>query len=378
MSDISIANVITVTVSTPPAGLSDFQVNNLAIFSKETPENADITAAAPGIYKSPTDVLADWGSESEVYAMAVAIFSQEPNILDGGGQLIICPIAADATLATAVPALQILQPFYGALYAGYAPNDAEILAAAPIVEQARIKLFVAQNAVAAMVEDTGVFDLISELTTPHVRMLLYTTGAEEARLMAAAYAARAMCVDFNGSATTNTMHLKQLTGISADTGLSQANLDRAQTLGVDVYVPIAGRASVFCSGANEFFDNVYNQDWLVFALQVAGFNALALTGTKLPQTEEGMAVLRGAYIDVIKRAVNNSYVAPGTWNSPELFGNPADLRRNIEENGWYIYSQPVNQQAQTAREARQAPVVQIAVKLAGAIHSSAVVVHINE
>jgi hypothetical protein len=90
-----------------------------------------------------------------------------------------------------------------------------------------------------------------------------------------------------------------------------------------------------------------------------------------------MAVLRDAYIGVLKEAVLNGYVAPGVWNSPELFGVPADLRRNIGDSGYYLYSLPVSQQSQSDRAARKAPLIQIAIKLAGAIHSSSVVVSIN-
>ena len=76
-------------------------------------------------------------------------------------------------------------------------------------------------------------------------------------------------------------------------------------------------------------------------------------------------------------AVNNGIVAPGTWNGAIPFGNPDDFKRNIEERGYYIYSLPISQQSQTDREARKAPVVQIALKFAGAIHSSEVIVNIE-
>jgi len=118
--------------------------------------------------------------------------------------------------------------------------------------------------------------------------------------------------------------------------------------------------------------------WLAFALEVAGFNAIAQTSTKIPQTEPGMAILKGAYTDVLTQAVVNGFIAPGSWNSAVRFGNPADLLANVLEQGWYIYSAPVTQQSQTEREDREAPLVQIAVKYAGAIHSTNVVVFVNQ
>lgn len=380
MSDISIANVINVSVSTPPTGLSDYQVNNLAIFTKEVPVNGAITAANPGIYVSPADVLADWGAGTEVYAMANAIFSQTPNLLDGSAQLIIFPMAGGGTIAADFVAGHKVQFFATAIPAGYDPNDAEYIAGAAALAPLRVKLLVASHLLASLTPSTGLFSVLFATANTHARLFLYTLGAlaKNARIEAAAYAGRALSVDYTGTATTNTMHLKQLATISVDTGITQATLDSCQALGVDVYVPIAGRPSVFTSGANDFFDNVANLDWLVFALTVAGFNALALTGTKVPQTEPGIAVLRGAYIDVLKRAVANGFLAPGAWNSSELFGNPEALRRNIEEIGFYIYSAPVNLQSQADRAARKAPLIRIAVKYAGAVQSSEVIVSINQ
>jgi hypothetical protein len=117
--------------------------------------------------------------------------------------------------------------------------------------------------------------------------------------------------------------------------------------------------------------------WFVFALQVSGFNYLRQTGTKVPQTENGMDGLKGAYRSVCEQAVTNQYAAPGTWNSPVTFGNQADLIANVEQFGYYIYSTPIAQQLQADREERKAPLVQIALKEAGAIQSSTVVVNVN-
>lgn len=381
MSQIAITNVINVSVSQAPAGLGAFQVNNLAIFSKETFPTG-MVAGDYRVYVSAAAVSDDWGSSSETYKQAVAIFSQTPNILNGDGALIICAQGSAVTLATAITNLSSQIFFGGALWCGYAPSDADILAAGAVCEPLRVKLFASSYLTAAI---AGVFTNVKSANLKHTRCLLYTvdylTGgagsALSARIMAASYAGRAMSVNFDGSNTTATMHLKDLVGIVADTGITQTILNNCQTAGVDVYVSMGGLSKVFTSGGNDFFDNVYNLDWLVFALEVAGFNALATTSTKLPQTETGMAVLKGAYIAVLQQALSNGFIAPGSWNSPELFGNPSDLKRNIAGIGYYIYSQPVTQQSQAARAARQAPLVQIAVKFAGAIQSSDVIVYFN-
>lgn len=390
MSFISVDQFVSVSVSTPPTGLKSYAVNNLAIFTKEAPVNVAITAANPGIYVSPADVEADWGTDSEVYDQAVAIFSQAPNILSGGGSLVIFPMQSGDTLATVIAAGILIVFFGGAMWAGYTPDDAEVLAASTAVASLQgVKLLASSYLKASATTATGLFWKIQDAGQRHTRCWYYgvaygseAVGAKSARLAMAAYAGRGFSTNFEGVNTTITMHGKTLIGVNSDTTVDQTFLSTCKTVGIDVYPSVGGGAQylgkVFCTAGNDYFDNVYNLDWLVSAIQVAGFNALTQTSTKLPQTEVGMGQLKAAYNTVLGQAVTNGFVAPGAWNSPELFGNPNDLRRCVLNTGYYVYSQPVNQQSQVSREARQAPLVQIAIKFAGAVQSSAIVVSVNQ
>jgi hypothetical protein len=223
----------------------------------------------------------------------------------------------------------------------------------------------------------GVATTIAEAEETHTRCLMYTPDLTESNLMKSAYAGRACSVNFAGSATTQTMNLKSLATISPDDGLNQTLLDACDTAGVDVYGSFGGVSVVKDVGGNDYFDNVYNSLWFKLAIQTAGFNYLRQTNTKVPQTEAGMDGLKGAYGRVCDQAVNNGMIAPGEWTSSETFGNPDDFRRNIRDKGYYIYSTPIALQSAVDRENRIAPVVQIAIKLAGAIHKSNVIVVVN-
>lgn len=372
---IDISNVVTISVSQAPAGLSDFQVNNLLILTRET---AVVSPGNFGVYLNPTDVGTDWGTSSEVYAMANLIFSQQPNIISGGGSLIIAHQGASGveSLAQAIARLEPLVFFGGVLWAGYAPTDEEIYDAAEVVQPLRKMLF-ASSYLVANVETGGLFVAVSDASLTYTRCLLYTVSAQDARYMAAAYAGRAMSTNFSGSLTATTMHMKELVGVLPDPNITQIVLNECKTVGADVYINIGGLSKVFCTGGNTYYDSVYNLTWLVFALQVAGFNAIATTSTKLPQTETGMAVLRGAYLNVLTQAVVNGYSAPGTWNGAIPFGSPAVFARNVAQLGFYLYSAPVSAQSQADRLDRKAPLVQIAVKEAGAIQSSSVIVNVQ-
>lgn len=99
MAELSITNVVTVSVSAPQKGLSAYNVNNIALFTDETPEGS--FADGYKIYKGISDVITDFGSDSKTVAMATNIFLQTPNMQNGNGYLVIIPLQAEETLAVA-------------------------------------------------------------------------------------------------------------------------------------------------------------------------------------------------------------------------------------------------------------------------------------
>ena len=373
MSIINITNVINVSVMAPPAGLAPYSVNNVVCFTDATPVIP--LSGDYAVYSNSRDVAAQWGNSGKVYDAAVSIFSQAPNILTGGGLFIVVPMLSGEKLAAAMTRAQGLVYFGACSYTMGGLSAADILDAGDVAESDRKLLFVVKSD-PAVLSSPGLFYAVQDSTLNHVRCLFYTGLETEAYKWA--YIGRAMSTNFSATNTTITMNLKQLVGVPSDVGLTQSILEAAKAVGADVYANIAGRASVLSNGANGFFDDVYNLDWFVGALQVSGFNFLARTSTKIPQTESGMAGLKGAYRNVCQRAVSNAFVAPGAWTSPDTFGNPTDFIRNVADFGYYIFSTPVDLQDPADRAQRKAPVVQIAIKYAGAIHSSDVLVYINQ
>jgi len=370
---INISEVINVSVSTPPAGLAEQNMSNLACFTRETPV-AVITDDFV-IYTSATDVATDWGSNALVTKAAQAVFAQSPNIISGGGKFIVCIVGGSESSETALARLSPLV-FFGAFATVFTELEAALLATATAA-QAAGKIFFLSSATAGDIEPTGLFGDIQSATLTRARCLFHN-DADQILGLKWGYASRAMGVNFNGTNTTNTMQLKQIAGVTADSDLTETQKTKCKAIGVDVYANIAGRASVLSYGANEFFDYVFNLGWFKMALEIAGFNILAQTSTKLPQTEAGMDLLKGGYRQVCEQSIQNGMIAAGTWTSADTFGDPEDFRRNILERGYRIYSSPVAQQSSVDRDARNAPVVQIAVKMAGAVHHSDVIVNINK
>lgn len=209
------------------------------------------------------------------------------------------------------------------------------------------------------------------------RLLAYSDDAETGKVAIATYASIASSVNYNGSNTMNTMNLKTLTGITGDSGLNDTYVLAAKTNGVDIYANTGGLSVVYSNDNNGYTDDIKGQLWLKKALEVAGFNYLRQVNTKIPQTEEAMTGLRNAYAQIAEKGITNGFIGAGVWNGSYPFGDSEDFAANIAEKGYYIYSLPIAQQTQAEREARKAPVVQLAVKCAGAIHFSDVIVNIQ-
>lgn len=382
---LSLTNVITVAVLPTPATLGLPIINTVAIFTSEDPSGW-ISGQTYGIYKDPDQVAEDFGANSSMAAMATAFFAQTPNPVNTGGYLVIIPLDGAETVRTAITRIGDSVFYYGVLIDNeLATSDATEFAALAAALQAAGKLFGYCSSRIADLQPGSPLDLVRQASEYRGRMFYYgnelVNGADVAQtqIFAAAYLGRGLSVDFTGAGTAITMHGKQLVTITPDQTIGQTQLNLAQTAGIDVYVSIAGVPAVFCSGANQWFDQVYNDDWFANALQVAGFNFLMPINFKVPQTEAGMSGLKDAYRAVCEQAKAAGVIAPGAWSGAVPAGVPQALfLSNIANVGYFVYSQPVALQSQSAREDRQAPLVQIAAKLAGAIQSSNVLVQMQQ
>jgi hypothetical protein len=453
-TSLPITNIINISATFLPAGISNFNVNNLALITSDqflSNANGDLYRS----YVSLQQVGTDFGTSTETYQQAAAVFAQTPNLVGAGGNLLIFPAFANSalnaisvnagganykagdivtvtqtgasggtatvtvngsgtvsaitlitggvgystttsaattggagsgltvtistvateTLAQAIARAQSYVYFVGAISTSYGANTTWAALANTVQGYQTIVLFLPSNAISDI---QGVFTTIQQASDYNTRCLFYSNSSSlQARLFAAAYASRLLSVNVNGSRTAVNMNLQQLQTITADTGITQNLVSLCNVAGVDIYPSTAGYPGVYSNGANKYADEVWNLIAFVAYLEVAGFNYLAGVGTKVAQTETGVSGLKNAYKLICQQFVNNGYIAPGAWTSAQIIGVQADLISNIAQYGYYLYSQPVNQQTTAARAARQAPVISIAIKEAGAINSSIVQVYIN-
>ncbi len=380
-NQIPISYVVNVSIAEQPAGLAPKQLSTLLILTDDEP-----VSPLSGDYiiaRAARTVEQNFGTGKDSTKMAQIIFSQNPNILANSGYVIVAPYTSTSeTTAQAISRLSAQIYFEGILTTRELDDEEAGEASAAVEATADQIFFLPSSDVNALQTANGLFYKLQSNT--QTKCLLYTYGADEdtkkanAKLFAAAYASRGLSVNYSGSNTCITMNLKDLTGIEADTNITETILQQCADLGVDCFPSIAGLAKVISNRGNGlYFDQVANRIWLTSTIQTNVFNTLATTRTKIPQTEPGMNLLKSAVYDAFDQAVTNGMIAPGQWNSSDTFGVLEDFYRNILETGYYIYSTPVVEQEQAEREQRKAPLIQCAGKEAGAIHNSDIMIYLE-
>jgi hypothetical protein len=193
----------------------------------------------------------------------------------------------------------------------------------------------------------------------------------------AAFFGRAFTVDFTGSNTAITMMWQQLAGVLPEyLGSTQAN-----ALDANDYNYVAefnNNQAVLVNGkmaGTFYFDEIWGTDWLAGNIQTSLFSLLATVRTKIPQTDAGIHQLVNTCAASCAQGVTNGLIYKnGIWTAA---GFGALNTGDPLPTGFYVYAPPVAVQAASDRAARKSPLLQIAVKLAGAVHTVNVLIDVT-
>lgn len=296
---------------------------------------------------------------------------------------VVVPGSTAETLDQAIIRTQPLVAYFGVIATEVATQVVTLAAARYIQSQNLIGGFVSYTS--SDLEQTGTIGQLAQLQLTQSRGLFYDDQLSTALIYLATYFSLLLSVDYTGNLTTLTMNLKTLPGVAVDPNITQALVNTAKAAGADVYVSLSGVPKVLSFGANDFADNQTNLRAFVLFASTSYFNALATTNTKIPQTEDGMNVLKAAVKQVCQQFATpggsnpngNGFLAPGVWTNPTVFGPPGALVANIAQFGFYVFSAPIATQSPTQRNARIAPTIQVALKFAGAEQSGNMIVFLN-
>lgn len=294
--------------------------------------------------------------------------AHSPSVIDGTAA------SAGAPLESVNAALSYSADWYGLVIADPAMTDQDHLdVAALIVSASDSRVYGVTTSSADVLDATSEEDIASKMKAAgYARAFVQYSKTPYA---AASAFGRAFTVNFLGNNTTITLKFKQEPGITAET-LTAQQANTLQAKNCNVFVRYANDTAIIQEGVmsnGDFFDERHGLDWLQNYVQNNLWNLLYTSKTKIPQTEPGVTRLVTNVEQSMDQAVNNGLVAPGVWNGGDIGQVTGG---DTLTKGYYVYANPLNAQAQADREARKAPVIQVAAKLAGAIHFADVLIDV--
>jgi len=187
-----------------------------------------------------------------------------------------------------------------------------------------------------------------------------------------------LSVDYTAQYSAITLMYKGETLIVPES-LNSSQANALESKQCNVFVNYDNNTAIFEKGVmcadGVFADQITNTDALAVDLQTRLYNVLYTSPTKIPQTDAGVHILVANIEDVCTQFVFNGVLAPGQWNS-NGFG-VLKYGDNLPK-GFYVYAPPVASQDPAQRATRVCPTIQVAAKLAGAIHSINLSVVVNQ
>lgn len=265
--------------------------------------------------------------------------------------------------------------FLGINFADSSISNAQHIAVASLIEADQKHLYFATSQEAAAVDSTQSTDLGSQLKALGFRYSIaqYSSTSPYA---AASLAGRLLTVNFNANNSTITLMYKTETGIIAESiNSTQANALDAKNY--NYFVNFDNATATIVNGITPsglFIDTIYNSIWFQNRVQTDVYNLLFTSQTKIPQTDAGMRTIANTIEGSCIAAVNNGFVAPGTWT----VGGFGQLRQgDFLPKGYYVYAPPISSQSVSDRAARKSVPFQIALKEAGAVHTVSITASLN-
>lgn len=300
-----------------------------------------------------------------------------------GGYIYAGQVAETAAAAVALFDDMIGQQFYGLAVGGLTPganagaDNTALLAVAAYVEGASAKHMLAiTTQEAGAISAASTTDIAYQLAQVKYKRTFcqYSSSSGHAAISALA---RILPTNYEGSNTAITLKFKQEPGVAAET-LTATQAGAVEAKNCNVFVNYNNGTAILEQGvvaSGDFADIITGTDWLATTIQRDVYNLFYSSNTKIAQTDDGANLVQATVEARCIAGVTNGLMAAGTWNS----GGFGALRQgDFLSKGYYVYIKPMAQQAQADRAARKCPPIQVAAKLAGAMHSADVIINVNQ
>lgn len=327
----------------------------------EAVSNTTGAASAVGFMQTP-------GSGTDLSALVGMQATQSGAYVQGG-------IAAETALqAVAYFDLNYGQTFYGLTILG--ATDTDHLAVGPFVNALGNKhiYFVTSNSAGVLVPSVT-SDIAYQLSLLNL-LRVWVQYSSTNPYAAVSAAARILTTEYTGNSTVITLMYKTEPGVTAES-INSVQTAALEAKNCNVFVNYANNTAIIEPGVSAngtFLDVVTGTDWLSLTIQAALYNLLYTSTTKIPQTDTGANLLVNTIEAVCSQGVVNGLLAAGVWNNGG-FGN---LKQNdFMAKGFYVFAPKVSTQSASDRAKRRAVPIQVAAKLAGAVHTIAMQINVN-
>lgn len=349
----AVASAITAALSGAGTCIWNANQNTFQVSSTATGASATVAFATTG---TGTDLSVPMGLAASV-----------------SGSYSVPGIAAEQPIAAAQALASLTNGWYGLQFAATSSiTDAQHTAVANFIQGASPSRIYAITTQEAAVLNGGSGTSIGNSLSLNRTFCQFSSSNASA---SAAALGIAFSTDFEGDDTLYTLMFKQEAGVTAE-NLNETQAANLKAAHCNVFVEYNNATAILQWGTmsdGTFFDIIHGTDWLQNDLQVAIFN-LMLTSRKVAQTDPGVNQILTTICHELEQARANALVAPGTWNGPPI--GPI-VTGQFFPLGYFVFAPPIASQSQASRAARISPVLTACIKLAGAIHTTNLIVNVN-
>lgn len=172
-----------------------------------------------------------------------------------------------------------------------------------------------------------------------------------------------------------TLALKEVPGTLVD-DFTSTQVTNIETNNGNVYINRGAQYDMYEPGKvfyGAWFDEIIQLDKLVNRIQLNVMDVL-YKNPKVPQTNDGLALILSTIEQACRESVKIGFIAPGQWNNSPILNLATG---DYLPTGYLIQSESFEDQSQADRDARKAPNIYVAIKLAGAIQSVVIQIDVN-
>lgn len=293
--------IVKVNVNSAATILGATDINTLGIVTSETLESERTLKES---YSDASSIGDDFGTESNVYRVATAVFGQGK--ID---KIYVVQVGGSETEVQAMEAVEH-KGIHNFIMCGLLEYNASTTK----TRLSALQSFAAENNKLIFIEtNESVSDVVNIMTANEAndRISVWSQGAATGSL------AGSICgYQFGRDSARGSFALKELSGVSGD-AITPTDFDTLKEAGANFYTGVGADANAVNTtyagttcDKEHFIDTILKEDWVKFNLRSEVFNLLrtANDGYGLDYDDAGISEIGRIISDVLTRAKNNHYI----------------------------------------------------------------------